>query len=77
VLRPEERRTFEFDFADPRWLVLDEGKGVEAGILEPTEMFRLVYRPPSREDCAHLEGKDLIWHGSLPSRAFHGRGNID
>lgn len=77
VLQPVETRAFDFDFDDTRWYVLEDGKAVEAGALDNTEMFRLVYRAPSKEDSAQLKHKDIIWHGSLPSRAFHGRGNID
>ena len=72
-----EKKTFDFDFSGKRWLVKDEGEPREIGTLEPTEMFRIVYRPPSSEDCLMLEKRDLIWHGYLPSRAFHGRGNVD
>ena len=38
--------------------------------------FRLVYRPPSKEECSHLKNAVIIWHGSLASRVFNG-GRID
>jgi uncharacterized membrane-anchored protein len=78
VLDPEEEKTFEFDFSDPRWFVRDKDSApVEIGTLEWSERFRLVYRPPDEASCRHLADRDLIWHGYMPSRAFHGRGQID
>jgi len=78
VLDPEEEKTFEFDFSDPRWLVREkDSTPVEIGTLEWSERFRLVYRPPDEAACRQLADRDLIWHGYLPSRAFHGRGQID
>jgi hypothetical protein len=45
--------------------------------LEWNERFRLFYQPPTAETTAQLKDGAAIWHGRLPSRAFHGRGNID
>ena len=78
VLRPQEEETFEFDFSDERWFVrMANTAPVEIGTLDWSERFRLIYRPPGEAACRHLENSDLIWHGYLPSRAFHGRGRID
>jgi uncharacterized membrane-anchored protein len=78
VLQPGEEKIFEFDFSNERWFVQSETTApVEIGTLERSERFRLIYRPPNEAACRHLENRDLIWHGYLPSRAFHGRGRID
>jgi len=78
VLQPREEKIFEFDFSDERWLVRSEtSQPLEIGTLDWSEQFRLIYRPPDRAASAHLKNRDLIWHGYLPSRAFHGRGRID
>jgi uncharacterized membrane-anchored protein len=78
VLQPGDEKVFEFDFHDERWLVqAKNSKPIEIGTLDWTEQFRLIYRPPDRAATSHLKDRDLIWHGYLPSRAFHGRGRID
>jgi len=77
VLNPQEKKSFDFDFSSERWYVKDDSKPVEIGTLGWSEMFRITYRPPSEEDCQSLDKKKIIWHGYLPSRAFHGRGNVD
>jgi len=78
VLQPGEEKIFEFDFSDERWFVQSETTAsVEIGTLDWSERFRLIYRPPDEAASRHLENHDLIWHGYLPSRAFHGRGRID
>jgi uncharacterized membrane-anchored protein len=78
VLEPGEEKVWEFDFSDERWLLQSETTTpVEIGTLDWSERFRLIYRPPADAACQHLENRDLIWHGYLPSRAFHGRGRID
>jgi uncharacterized membrane-anchored protein len=78
VLNPGQQKIFEIDFSDSRWFVQTEnGSPVEIGTLDWSEQFRLIYRPPDQTACSHLENSDIIWHGYLPSRAFHGRGRID
>jgi hypothetical protein len=78
ILAPGEEKIFEFDFSAARWLVQSVTSApVEIGTLDWSERFRLIYRPPPGAACRHLEHRDLIWHGYLPSRAFHGRGRID
>jgi uncharacterized membrane-anchored protein len=78
VLQPQEEKIIEIDFSDERWFVRTEDTPpVEIGTLDWSERFRLVYRPPAGAVCRNLTDRDLIWHGYLPSRAFHGRGRID
>jgi uncharacterized membrane-anchored protein len=78
VLPPGAEKIFEFDFSEERWRVgAEDTPPVEIGTLDWSERFRLVYRPPSEAACRNLQDRDLIWHGHLPSRAFHGRGRID
>ena len=77
VLSPGGEKSIDIDFADDRWQVKADGKAIQIGALEWSEQFRLVYRPPAAEACRHLQQRDLIWHGHLASRAFHGRGQID
>ena len=77
VLQPEEARYYDIDLAEQQWQVLRNDTLVETGTLEWNERFRIVYRPPSTEASASLKDAALIWHGRLPSRAFHGRGIID
>jgi hypothetical protein len=77
VLAPGEEKQVDLDFTRERWLVEADDKVSRIGALEWTEQFRIVYRPPQEKDCRYLEQRDLIWHGHLPSRVFHGRGQID
>jgi uncharacterized membrane-anchored protein len=77
VLQPEEAGYYDIDLIEQQWQVVKNGILVETGILDWNERFRIVYRPPSAEATSHLKDSALIWHGHLPSRAFHGRGNID
>jgi hypothetical protein len=34
-------------------------------------------RPPEPEECGHLQKREVICHGYLPSRVFRGRGQVD
>jgi len=77
VLAPQQEKSIEIDLSDPRWRVTGGHEIKESGLLQWSERFRLVYRPPDRAACRHLEKRDIIWHGYLPSRVFHGRGRID
>lgn len=77
ILAPGGQRSFDIDFAAERWLVKDNNSVRQIGSLDLTEQFRIVYRPPNEEQCRHLSRQDIIWHGYLPSRVFHGRGQID
>jgi uncharacterized membrane-anchored protein len=77
LLQPQEKHEVDFDFTNERWQVTDNDKKVEIGTLEWSERFRIVYRPPNENVAQNLANKDSIWHGHLPSRAFHGGGNVD
>jgi uncharacterized membrane-anchored protein len=76
-LVPQQKKSFDFDFSKERWLVKDDKSVKQIGSLEWSEQFRIVYRPPSGPQSQHLSRQELIWHGYLPSRVFHGRGQID
>jgi uncharacterized membrane-anchored protein len=78
VLKPNEKISFDFDFAEPRWFVNGKNGPGEIGVVcnEWSDMFRIIYTPPPREECGALEKKDLIWHGKLMSRRFNS-GRID
>lgn len=77
TLAPRQKQSFDFDFSTDRWLVEADDKIKQIGTLGGSEQFRLVYRPPDEASCRHLSQRDIIWHGYMPSRVFHGRGNID
>jgi uncharacterized membrane-anchored protein len=78
VLKPNGKVSFDFDFAEPRWFVNGKKGSDEIGVLcnDWNDMFRIIYAPPSREECDGLGKKDLIWHGNLMSRRFN-TGRID
>jgi uncharacterized membrane-anchored protein len=81
VLKPQEEYEFVIDFNSPVWFV-KRGNEQPHSISDPIanmgwgNNFRLVYRPPSKDECKHLDNADLIWHGYLRSRSFGG-GRID
>ncbi len=84
ILSPEEKASFDFDFSDKRWWMVEEKfldksktKAKEIGMFGRWERFRIVYFPPSEKACAGLKSKDIIWHGIIKSRSFNGLGNID
>lgn len=77
TLAPRQEKKFVFDFSTERWLVKGKNKVKQIGTLDRTEQFRIVYRPPNEEQSRHLSQKDIIWHGYLASRVFHGHGQID
>jgi uncharacterized membrane-anchored protein len=77
ILSPQQEISVDIHFSDERWLVKDDDVTKEIGVLDWSEQFRIVYRPPNESVCQQLEKRELIWHGYLPSRVFHGRGRID
>ncbi len=79
VLEPGGKFDCEIDFSEPRWFVETEKGKMEIGLIENQwqNMFRIVYRPPSVEQCKRLEKNQMVWHGFLQSRAFSGAGSID
>lgn len=68
TLKPDETRFFEFDFNQPQWHVMIDGKATSIGTLKWQQRFRLVY---DEIDPRAITGT------ALKSRAFHGRGRID
>jgi len=81
ILQPQEKYEFTVDFNNPNWCVEDDNhKPRSIGSLEREVWeyrFRLVYTPPSKQQCEHLENADLIWHGELQSQAFSAAGSRD
>ena len=77
ILAPQQEKSVDLDFSDDRWLVQADGNVSQIGTLDWSEQFRIVYRPPQEQDCHHPGQRELIWHGYLPSRVFHCRGQID
>ncbi len=77
VLQPDGEGYYDIDLAEQQWQVLKNDLLIETGTLDWNERFRIVYRPPSAEASSRLKDSALIWHGHLPSRAFHGRGSVD
>lgn len=77
ALQPEEARYYDIDLVEQQWQVFKNNALTETGALDWNERFRIVYLPPNAGAAAHLKDAAIIWHGRLPSRAFHGRGNID
>jgi hypothetical protein len=79
VLKPGEIYEFNIAFNDPAWFVAEKNQPPQPlnAIERGSPRFRLVYRPPSKEECTHLDKAEIIWHGYMPSRAFSGRGWID
>ena len=75
MLKPGQAHDIRVDLSDPAWFVRkDGGKPVPISELGWGPWFRLVYRPPALEDCAHLGNAGKIWRGRLLSRAFNGGG---
>lgn len=78
VLEPGQKKQINFDINDKRFYFKKNHTNQSFPISQiEKERFRLVYRPPSIEECRHLKQRDIIWHGYLPSRAFTGMGYID
>ncbi len=69
-LAPGEQRSFEFDFNDPGWDLIQDGVAVPIGKLPWNQRFRLVYHSGAGSGGS-------AWQGELPSRALHGSGQID
>jgi uncharacterized membrane-anchored protein len=80
VLQAGQEYEFAIDFRNPVWFVT-KGNEPPHTISDPNmgwgNNFRLVYRPPSKDECKLLEKADMIWHGYLRSSSFCGGGRID
>jgi len=77
TLAPGDSWQRRFDFTESRWQVVLDDKTLPIDRLPWEQRFRLIYRPPAAERVAQPPGAAQVWHGELPSRAFHGRGQID
>jgi len=79
VLAPGEIHTMRYDMRASEWFVAKPHTPARSvhGLEDWNHWFRLVYRPPSAEACAHLSRADILWHGTLPSRRFNGRNRVD
>lgn len=71
-LDPDCSYEMAVDFGDPYWLISVNNQ-------EPVAMnkygfsgaqFRIVYQPPSRQQCKGLKDADLIWHGKISSQTI-------
>lgn len=69
ILEPGKTYEFYIDFNLPRWFVIGRD-GQPMSISEAMAYFRLVYRPPSKDECKDLQDANLIWHGHLESTSF-------
>lgn len=78
VLQPGQQHDIRVDLTQSDWFVQKPGEAAKslADSRQWGAMFRLVYRPPSVEECKGLKQAALIWHGELPSRSFGG-GRVD
>lgn len=76
LLEPGMEKSVDLDMSDARWHVREADKAaVEIGTLDNwNQTFRLVYRPPTAQQCKNLRLGSKVWHGSLPGRAFQGDG---
>jgi len=86
VLKPAQTYTSRIDLTAPVWFVIDPTAGTSTSAApKPLKeistdwgtRFRFAYRPPDAAACRGLPNADLIWHGSLPSRAFSPGGGVD
>ena len=74
---PGEERNYVFDFNQSPWLIEEDGKPITIGTLDWGQRFRLIYRIPDNFQGLSADSLGTLWTGELPSRAFHGRGQID
>ena len=77
TLIPAQEHVVEMDLSQPRWHMVLEGKSDEIGRLNRNDMFRMVYRTPSKAALTQTEADDVVWLGRLPSRAFNATGRLD
>lgn len=78
VLQPNGVHEVHINLDDPTWhLVGPDRKPKPITQIGRWTRFRLVYRPPSADECRDLPDAHLIWHGWLPSSAFGRWGFVD
>lgn len=75
ILQPDEQYAININFNDADWFVKrSESQPRSLSSLNEEKRwgytFRLIYKPPSRKECEHLENAALIWHGQLSSQTF-------
>jgi uncharacterized membrane-anchored protein len=76
-LDPDCSYEFAIDFSDPYWLIsIDNQEPIamnKYGFPGWQSSFRIVYQPPSRQQCKGLKDADLIWHGKISSQTIPNR----
>jgi uncharacterized membrane-anchored protein len=82
VLKPDEIYEVRIDLTNPDWFVTRKDKSaVPISELYWEDWgwgsFRLVYRSPTKEQCAGLDNAEIIWHGYLFSPAFTSNRSVD
>jgi uncharacterized membrane-anchored protein len=75
VLQPDQSYELAVDFNSPYWSVSLNNKGI---ILVSKHSFarspfRIVYEPPTPQQCEGLKNADLIWHGRISSESIPNR----
>jgi uncharacterized membrane-anchored protein len=77
ILKPDEIYLIKIDLTRAQWFVKQKDK-LPLPLNELNwERFRLVYRPPSKEQCRDLDNAEIIWHGYIYSPAFSGGRGFD
>jgi uncharacterized membrane-anchored protein len=80
ILQPNQEYEFLIDFNSPAWFI-KVGNELPHTISDSNRglanNFRLVYRPPTKDECKSLDNANLIWHGYLRSSSFNGGGGVD
>ena len=75
VLEPDQSYELAVDFNDPYWSISFKNKKTvlvsEYGFERSP--FRIVYEPPSVQQCEGLKNADLIWHGRISSESIPNR----
>jgi uncharacterized membrane-anchored protein len=72
ILEPGKTYELYIDVNQPQWFVA-RGDEQAKSVSDVMGRFRLVYKPPSKDECQGLQKADLIWHGRLESAPFEGR----
>jgi len=70
VLKPDEIYEVRIDLTNPDWFVTRKDQSPSPLSVLEWQSFRLVYRPPPKEQCKDLDNADIIWQGYLLSPAF-------
>ncbi|MHC4359472.1 MAG: GDYXXLXY domain-containing protein [Planctomycetota bacterium] len=75
VLEPDQGYELVVDFNDPYWSISLNNK--DAILVSKygfrRSPFRIVYEPPSAQQCKNLKDADLIWHGRISSESIPNR----